>query len=268
MSMSYVLRVAPALSSQRAGHVLERNMLVYRRGWTLLVSGSVEPLFYLLTVGVGIGDLVSSTLYAPSGQPVSYTEFVAPALLASAAMNGAIFDSTFNVFFKLKYAKIYDAILATPIGVFDVAVGEIGWALIRGGIYAAAFLVVISVLGLVLSWWALLALPAAVLIGFAFAAVGMAATSYMRSWQDFDKVTLAILPLFLFSGTFYPVSSYPPGLRVLVEMTPLYQGVALLRALILGGVGWADLGHVAYLVVLGVAGLLVTSRRLGQLLLR
>ena len=92
-------------------------------------------------------------------------------------MNGAIYDSTFNVFFKLKYAKTYDAILSTPIGVGDVALGEIGWALIRGGIYAAGFLVVMVVLGLVLSPWAILAFPAALLVGFAFGAAGMAATT-------------------------------------------------------------------------------------------
>jgi lipooligosaccharide transport system permease protein len=258
----------PVLIGRRSLRLLERNLLVYRRAWTLIISGAFEPLFYLLTVGVGIGDLVDATLYAPSGELVSYTAYVAPALLASAAMNGAVFDSTFNVFYKLKYAKTYDAVLATPVGVGDVAVGEVTWALIRGAFYATAFLVVMAALGLVKSWWALLALPAAVLIGFAFAALGMAGTTYMRTWQDFDKVTLAILPLFLFSATFYPLSTYPGWLQVVIECTPLYHGVALLRALILGGAGWGDLGHVAYLAVVGVVGLAVTSRRLGLLLLK
>jgi lipooligosaccharide transport system permease protein len=90
----------------------------------------------------------------------------------------------------------------------------------------------------------------------------------MRSWQDFDKVTLAILPLFLFSATFYPLSTYPDWLQVVVELTPLYHGVALLRALLLGGATWADLGHVAYLLVMGVVGLSIASRRLGRLLLK
>jgi lipooligosaccharide transport system permease protein len=98
--------------------------------------------------------------------------------------------------------------------------------------------------------------------------VGTAATTYMRSWQDFDLVQLAILPLFLFSATFYPLSTYPDGVAWVVEVTPLYHGVALLRQLTLGGVEWSALGHVAYLVVLGVAGVLVAGRRLERRLLR
>jgi lipooligosaccharide transport system permease protein len=270
MSTDLLTRIVPPTGSggRRATRIIERNALVYRRGWILILSGAFEPLFYLFTVGVGIGDLVNARLHAPSGALVSYTAFVAPALLASSAMNGAVFDATFNVFFKLKYAKTYDAVLATPIGVVDVAIGEIMWALIRGTLYAVAFVVVMAAMGLIHSPWAVLALPGAVLIGFAFASLGMAATSYMRSWQDFDKVTLAVLPLFLFSGTFYPLSSYPSALQVVVECTPLYHGVALLRALCLGGVGWSELGHIAYLVALGSVALVVASRRLGVLLLK
>jgi len=264
-----VARVLPPalLGGRRAGRLVERNLLVYRRTWIVIASGFFEPLFYLLSIGVGIGKLVG-TVTGPGGQVISYTAFVAPALLASSAMNGAIYDATFNIFHKLKFAKIYDAVLATPVGVTDVALGEISWALIRGTIYSAVFLLVMAVLGLVGSVWALLVLPVAVLIGFAFAAVGMAATSYMRSWQDFDFVQLAVLPLFLFSATFYPLTTYPPALQVIVQLTPLYHGVALVRALDTGAVGPGALVHVLYLAVMGVAGLAVTSRRLGHLLLR
>src|SRR4029079_8929694 len=115
----------------------------------------------------------------------------------SASMNGAVYDSTMNVFFKLKYAKTYDAVLATPLGPDDIARGEITWALLRGLLYAIAFIVVMLGFGLVHSAWVILALPASVLIGFGFAAIGMASTSYMRSWQDFEFVQLAVLPLFL-----------------------------------------------------------------------
>jgi lipooligosaccharide transport system permease protein len=264
-----VARVLPPalLGGRRAGRLVERNLLVYRRTWIVIASGFFEPLFYLLSIGVGIGKLVGSVT-GPSGQVISYTAFVAPALLASSAMNGAIYDATFNIFHKLKFAKIYDAVLATPVGVTDVALGEISWALIRGTIYSAVFLLVMAILGLVGSIWALLVLPVAVLIGFAFAAVGMAATSYMRSWQDFDFVQLAVLPLFLFSATFYPLSTYPPALQVIVQLTPLYHGVALVRALDTGAVGPGALVHVLYLAVMGVGGLAVTSRRLGHLLVR
>ena len=234
--MTLLARVAPPVlfGSRRAGLLIERNLMVYRRGWLVIVSGFFEPLFYLLSIGLGLGALVGSVYV--NGQEIPYTAFVAPALLASSAMNGAIYDSTFNVFFKLNYAKTYDAILSTPVGVGDVALGEIGWALIRGGIYAAAFLVVMFVLGMVLSPWAVLAFPAALLVGFAFGAAGMAATSFMRTWQDFDLVQLVILPLFLFSATFYPITTYPEPIQTLVQLTPLYHGVDLIRGLTTGTV--------------------------------
>ncbi|MGH3124086.1 MAG: hypothetical protein ACRDND_24130, partial [Streptosporangiaceae bacterium] len=165
--------------------LIERHALVYRHTWLVFVSGVVEPLFYLLSIGVGLGKLVGN-VNGPGGAPVSYAAFVAPALLASASMNGALFDSTFNVFFRLKYEKLYDAALATPMRAGDVALGEISWALLRGALYAVAFMAVMAAMGLVYSWWALAALPAAVLTGFAFAAAGMACTTYMRSWQDFE----------------------------------------------------------------------------------
>jgi lipooligosaccharide transport system permease protein len=249
----------------RAQRLLERNVMVYRRTWMILFSGFFEPVFYLLAIGVGIGDLVGDLRY--NGEVISYTAFAAPALLASSAMNGAVYESTMNIFFKLREAKVYDAVLSTPIGVQDVAVGEIAWCLIRGLIYAVGFIVVMVVMGLIESPWGVLLLPGAVLIGFAFAAVGMACTSYMRSWQDFDMVQLVVLPLFLFSATFYPLSTYPEGLQWVVRVTPLYQGVELMRSLSLGIIGADLIGHALYLAAMGAAGLAVTSRRLGRLLL-
>jgi lipooligosaccharide transport system permease protein len=246
--------------------LLERNLRTLRHAWLTVLSGFFEPVFYLFSLGVGLGALVGEVT-TDSGRAVPYAVFVAPALLAQSAMNGAVFDSTINVFFKLKYARTYDAVLATPLGPRDVAVGEIAWALLRGQVYAAAFLVVALLAGLVPSWWALLALPAAGLIGFAFAAVGMAATTWMRSWTDFDLVNLAVVPLFLFSATFYPLSTYPQALQWLVAATPLYHGVALQRALLLGEVGPSLLGHVAYLAVMGALGLAVAARRLERRLL-
>ncbi len=246
--------------------LVERNITAFRHGWIALVTGFAEPVFYLFSLGIGIGALVR-TVTTDSGMTVTYPQFVAPALLAASAMNGAVMDSTFNVFFKLKYAKLYDAVLATPMGPRDVAVGEISWSLLRGAMYSAAFLVVALLAGAVRSWWALLALPAAVFIGFAFAAVGMFATTFMRSWVDFDYITLAIQPMFLFSATFFPLSTYPDTLQWLVRLTPLYHGVALERALMLGDVGWGVLTHVGYLVVLGLLGVVGAARRLERLLL-
>ena len=261
-------RVLPSLflGGRRSTLLIERNLLVYRHIWSVILSGFFEPVFYLLSIGVGIGELVGD-IAGPGGRPIDYTTYVAPALLASSAMNGAVYESTMNIFFKLKFAKVYDAILATPVGVGDVALGEIVWCLIRGAMYSIAFFLVMIVMGLVESWWAVLVIPSAVLIGFAFAACGMAATTFMRSWTDFDLVTLAIVPLFLFSATFYPLSTYPDALQVVVQLTPLYHGVDLLRSLTLGDVGPDLLVHVAYLLVMGFAGLFVVSRRLDKLLL-
>jgi len=267
--MNALIRIAPPLpfaGGRRASRLVERNMMVYRRIWMVLLSGFFEPMFYLLGMGYGLGALVG-TVAGPNGEQVTYGLFLAPALLASAAMNGAIYDSTFNVFFKLRYEKTYDAVLATPLGVGDVALGEVSWALLRGTLYAMGFLAVMVVAGLIVSPWAVLALPAAMLVGFAFAAVGMAATTFMRAWTDFDFIAVATLPLFLFSATFFPITIYPEALRVVVQLSPLYHGVELLRSLTLGAFGAGLLVHVGYLLLMGLAGLAVVARRLDKLLL-
>jgi len=265
--LSLPLRITPSilLGGRRARRIVERNILVYRRGWIFFVSGFFEPFFYLLSIGVGLNKLVGTLPLA--GHAVAYTKYVAPGLLASSAMNGAIFDSTFNIFFKLKIAKTYDAMLSTPLTPNDIALGELSWSLMRGAIYSTAFLLVMTGFGYVLTPWAVLCFPAAMLTSFAFAGVGMAATSYMRSWQDFDKVSLAIIPLFLFSATFYPLTVYPAWLQLVVRCTPLYQGVAMIRGLDAGLLSWPLLGHAAYLAVMGAIGLVVTGRRLTVLLL-
>jgi lipooligosaccharide transport system permease protein len=255
------------LAGSRAWLLVERNLMVYRRIWLLIVSGFFEPVFYLVAMGQGLGSLVG-TLPGPDGAPISYAAFIAPGLLAASAMNGAVFDSTYNVFFKLKYSRLYDAMLATPLGPVDIALGEIGWALIRGGLYALGFLTVMGGFGLLVSPWTLLALPAALLVAFAFAAVGMAATSFMRSWQDFDLVTLAVLPMFLFSTTFYPLSVYPRWLQILVECLPLYHAVELMRGLTTGAVHVGMFGHLGYFLVMIAVGVVVAARRLDSLLLR
>ncbi len=246
--------------------LVERHARAYRRAWLVFVSGVFEPLFYLLSVGLGLGVLVGK-VPGPGGQLIPYREFVAPGLLAVASMNGAMYDSTFNVFFRLKYAKLYDAVLATPMRPAQVALGEIGWALIRGTIYAIAFTLVMLALGLVHSAWAALSVPVAVLIGFAFAAIGMTGTTYMKSWQDFDYVVLARMPMFVCSATFYPLSVYPRAVQVVIECTPLYQGVVLLRDLTVGVVGPDLLWRAGYLAAVGLAGLYAAGRRIGKLLL-
>jgi lipooligosaccharide transport system permease protein len=245
--------------------VLERNVTVMRRMWTIILSGFFEPVFYLLSIGFGIGALVGRITV--DGRSISYSSFVAPALLAASAMNGAIYESTMNIFYKLKEANIYDGMLATPLAPGDVAVGEIVYSLMRGAIYAAGFILVMLAMGLIHSWWGLLLLPSAILIGFAFAAIGMAFTCYIRSWQDLDLVQLVVLPLFLFSATFYPLSTYSPALQAVVQVTPLFRGVDLLRELSFGSVGVATVIDVGYLTLMGMGGLAITRRRLHRLLL-
>jgi lipooligosaccharide transport system permease protein len=197
---------------------------------------------------------------------MEYAVFVAPGLLAASAMNGAFYDAT-NIFWKLRYQKLYDSVLSTPLGPKDIAAGETAWALFRGLIYAVGFFTVIAALGLVESWWALLALPATVFVGFAFAGAGIAAVTFMRSWQDFDILNLAILPMFLFSATFFPLSTYPDWLEWVVQATPLYHGVDLLRSLTTGTVGPGQLVNVAYLTALGLVGMAIAGRRVERLLL-
>lgn len=257
---------SPLSASRAVRLLLLRNYIVYRDAWKLFVTGFLEPVFYLLSIGVGVGKLISTFEF--NGQAIPYAEFVAPGMLAASAMNGAVLDSTFNVFFKLKYDKVFDQQLATPLSTSDIARGEIAWALLRGGTYSAMFLVIMAALGLVGSWWALLALPAALLIGFAFAAIGMALTTFMNSWQDFDKITLIQLPLFLFSATFFPVTALHPVIRWIVEVTPLYRGVVLCRELTTGALSWGSAVSVVYLVAMGLVGLVVVRRRLSALLLK
>jgi lipooligosaccharide transport system permease protein len=246
-------------------------MLVYRHSFMVIFSGFFEPLFYLFSMGLGVGSLIGNVPLG-NGTSVSYAVFVAPALLASSAMNGAIYETSNNFFEKLKYAKLYDAIIATPMSLADVARGEIMWALLRGSLYAVGFLAVVGVLGvaglgLFSSPLALLAFPAAMVVGFAFAGAGMAATTFVRQWRDFDYLQLAIMPMFLFSGTFYPIDAYPPALQAFVQVTPLYRGVHLIRALTTGNADATLLIDLVYLLAMGTIGLAITSRRLGKLLL-
>ena len=263
------LRITPltSIGGQRWLRMIERNLLVYKHGWLVLFSGFFEPLFYLLSIGFGLGRLVGDVT-GPGGEQIPYALFVAPALLAASAMNGAITESTFNFFFKLNYDKTFASILTTPMSPADISLGELAWALIRGALYTIGFIAVMFVMGLVRSPLIVLTLPGALLIGFAFAAMGMAATSFMRTWQDFDLIQLVVLPMFLFSGTFFPLDNFPPLAQTLIQLTPLYHGVDLLRGLSVGVVGPETLVHVAYLTLIGLVGMSVVSRRLDKLLLK
>jgi lipooligosaccharide transport system permease protein len=258
------------LRPRRAFAVTERNLVAFRAGgsyWWLVVSGFAEPILFLFAIGWGVGALVGE-VPLPDGRVVSYQTFLAPALLAAAAMNGAIAESTMNFFAKMKFAKLYDSILNTPVTPLEVAFGELGWAMMRGAMYTGAFLVVMAAMDLTTPGRALAALPAGLLVGFAFGGLGLALATLMRTWQDFDYMGIVQFALFLFSGTFVPVSSYPAGMQVLVQLTPLYHGVELVRSITTGAVGWGHLWSVAYLLAATAVGLVIAARRTARLLCR
>ncbi|GII60823.1 transport permease protein [Sphaerisporangium krabiense] len=259
--------IAARISPGRVGAVIGRNVGALRSGpayWLVLVSGFFEPLLYLLSIGVGVGALVGEL--PVGGRSLDYATFVAPAMLAVSAMSGALAETTYNFFFKMKYSKTFEAVLATPVRPLEVALGELGWAMVRGSVYTALFLVVMVALGLTSPLGALAAFPATVLVGLAFGAIGMAVSTLMRGWQDFDLMSTGQFALFLFSGTFSPVTDYPAPLQVLVQLTPLYHAVELVRAPAIGQAGWGLLPHILYLLAMMAVGLLFAARRLRRTL--
>jgi len=248
--------------------VLERGFKVIgNQNWTIVVSGFFEPVFYLLAMGYGLGGLVGEVT-GPDGTPMSYVAYIAPALLATSAMNGAIYDSTWNVFFKMRFARIYEAMLSTSLGPLDVAAGEIAMALFRGLLYACAFLGVIAVLGIATSWWALAMVPVAVLIALGFAAVGMAVTSWFTNFQQMELINIVLLPMFMFSATLFPIEIYPQPIQWFIQAMPLWHGVELMRQLSVGVFTAATVGHLAYFVVMSVGGVAFCTLRLRALFLR
>jgi lipooligosaccharide transport system permease protein len=247
-----------------AVRLVERSAMVYRRTWIIMLSGFVEPVLYLMSIRLGLGRLVGDVDLG-GGRVVTYAAFVAPGLMAAAAMNGAVYDSTFNIYFKLRHAKTYDAVLATPLRAADVALGEIAWAMLRGLLYAVAFAVTLTALGLAESWWLLAAIPASLLVSLTFATLGMAATTYMRAWSDFEWVGAVTMPIFLFSATFFPTSSYGSA-AWLVNLSPLYHGVELMRAAATGRWDATLPLHAAVLAIVSALAARVVVRRFHNLL--
>ena len=254
--------------SGRARVVLERSWIQFKSSaWMVVASGFIEPLLNLIVFGYGVGNFIGN-IKLDNGISVSYASFVVPGLLASAAMMGAVMDSTWNVFFKIHESRLYHAMLATSLGPMDVALGEIAWALLRGVLYSTAFMIVVTPLGLIKSWWGLLAIPAGAVIGFGFAAIGMACTSYMTNFQQIGMVNIILLPVTLFSGSFFPLSILPTWLENIVKLTPLTQGIDLMRMLTLGTVDSGIFIHIAYFAVFVAGGLYFTTRRLNALFMK
>ncbi|HET6648985.1 MAG TPA: ABC transporter permease [Candidatus Limnocylindria bacterium] len=252
----------------RARRLVERNIMVYRHQWIIILSGVFEPIFYLIGIGLGLGGFIPD-LTLSDGREVSYLTYVAPALVATAAMNGAVFETIFNIFFKLNYAKTYEGVLATPMGIAEIAIGEMMWALMRAALYAVAMFVIMGVLGLILSPWGLLIVPAALLVAAAFAAAGLAGTSYLRTVNDFDiPMGLIVMPMFLFSGTFFPIDIYPEPIQWLMQINPLYHSISLMRGLSTGIVGWQQIWDFAFLAGLFALCMWIAMRQMERKLIK
>ena len=261
-------KFAEGVYSGRAHASLERRWIALKQStWLVVLSGFLEPVLYLFAFGYGLQKFVG-TVSTGNGQSVTYAMYLAPGLLATSAMNGAIYDSTWNVFWKLREDMLYQSMLTTSMGTLDVALGEIVWALLRGLIYAMGFMIVVTPLGLIPSWWGILAVPGAVIIAFGFASVGMGVTSYIKSHQQMDFINIIMLPLFLFSGSLYPLTVFPGWLQGVIKALPLWQAISMIRDLTLGNIGIGLLGHLLYFTVMIVGGLYFTTRRLTALFLR
>ncbi len=234
-----------------AFRVWQRNLWVYRDRWFYgLLPNFFEPLFYLLGLGVGLGYYVTSGGEFAQG----YLAYIAPGLVAGSAMNGASFETTYNVFVKLHFGRLYDAMVTTRVNMEDVAVGEWLWAVTRSLIYGGIFLLITLFFDTPVTWRLVLALPALALVGWCFSAIGLAFTSVIHVIDVYSYYfTLFLTPSFLFSGIFFPVAErFPPALVWLAEVTPLYRSVRLVRGIVNGQ--WQGLWLDAlYLLVVGAA---------------
>ncbi|MCH8571713.1 ABC transporter permease [Nesterenkonia sp. AY15] len=238
----------------------------------IFLSGLLEPVLFLTSFGLGISPMIAGVdaeqVGLSGGGTISYAAFIAPALLAVSAMNGAIFDSTWNVFFKLKITKLYRTMMSTSLGPVDVAVGEICLALFRGGLYALGFLGVLLVGGLVDPLAAVLMWFTALFVALGFASVGMAVTSFMTRFQQMDWMMMVLMPMFLFSATLFPISVYPVGVQAFIQALPLWHAVELMRDIAFWDFSGLTLVHIGYYLVMIVAGLALTTYRMKKLFLR
>lgn len=242
--MKRSILIPPRISLRAALRVWQRNMTVYRHTWKInILPNFFEPVLYLLSLGIGLAVHIKSMAGVP------YMAFITPGLISSQAMMGASFEVTYNCFIKAYRARTYDALMCTPVMVEEIAAGEILWATTRATLYGVIFLAVLVPFGLVNSWWALAVIPAVVLTGVFFAALGLTFTAVVTRIDLYSfYFTLFLTPLFLFSGIFYPISSMPVWVQKAAWCTPLFHSVQMMRDLVVTGPNLGTLVHGALLL--------------------
>lgn len=243
--------------------VVEVHALVYRRTWRAsVISTFLSPVLFLLAMGIGLGSLVDRGAGPADLGGLSYLAFLAPGLLAATAMQTGAADGSFQVMAGIKWTKTYHATLATPVGVRELVIGHLGWVAIRLTFVSVVFVAIMAAFGAVESWMGAAAVIPAVLTGLAFAAATTAYAAYLESDTGLSTLfRFGIVPIFLFSGTFFPISQLPDWLEPLANVVPLWHGVELARGLALGlPTMWAPVAHVGYLVLWIVGGTFVAFR--------
>jgi lipooligosaccharide transport system permease protein len=252
----------PDVRISHAWRLWLRDAAIYRRTYKLnIVPNFFEPFLYLLAMGLGLGAYLSRIKGVP------YLDFIAPGLVATAAMYGASFEVTFNSFVKMQFGKIYDAVMSTPLTIEDIGLGEMLWSTTRSLIYGCVFLAITAMFGVVHSWWALLSPFGVALIGLLFSVIGLSFTAVIPLIDFFTYYwTMFITPMFLFSGIFFPLDRLPHAVRVVAWFVPLHQAVNMMRALVLtgdiGAAGRAALWLVVVTAVLFVLPMNLLRRRL------
>jgi lipooligosaccharide transport system permease protein len=269
MPITVQLRRALLSRFAQASAVTMRDITAAGRAAYLavVIVGILEPVLYLLSIGMGVGALVGPIPMA-DGTTVPYREFVAPAMLASSAMNAAVFETSIEFFAKLKYRKTYDAMIYTPTTPTGIAFGQLMWALLCGMTYSVAFLVVMVCMQLASPLRALAAFPVVLLVSATFGAIGLLSATFMRGWQDFDYSFGIIFAMFLFSGTFMPIDTSPPLATAVAAITPLYHGVSALRSITTGSIGLGLVPNLLYLALMVVGCMFLASRRVTRIVYR
>jgi len=234
--------------SKRFVRVWERNLTVYRKNWKVsFLPPLLEPLFYLLAFGVGLSALVGNVPY--EGRQVSYLQFIAPALISVSIMYNAFFETTYSSYVRMYYQKTFDAMMSTPLSLEEIITGEIFWGATKSVIASTIMLAVISAFGLISFPEGLLIVPLAFLGGLAFGSVGMLFTGMVANIDQFNlPIFLLVTPMFLFSGTFFPLDTLPEWARQLALALPLTHLVEIVRSLSFGEFRITQAWNLAYLI--------------------